>query len=221
MKLKKIQDFLLLLKDNNNKEWFQANKNQYQEAKNIFINFIDTIIIELNKIDNSLVHIDAKDCIFRINRDIRFSKDKTPYKTNFGASISMRGKSGLHASYYIQMEGQKSFIGGGVYAPESKILKAIRTEIYENPQSFVDIINNNKFQDKFGNLYGEKLKTAPRGFPKDFEHIALLNHKHYAAIKNIPDEITFSNKFSSEILNTFRTLKPLINYINKIITNMD
>lgn len=218
MKLEKIEDFLEELKLNNNKDWFHENKDKYLEAREIFTDLIDNILLSMALEDKRLSHIESKDCIFRLNRDLRFSADKTPYKTNFGAAICLRGRSGKFASYYIHLEKANSFVGGGLYMSGSKILKAIRTNIYEEPEQLLSIISEAKFVEDFGGLYGDKLKIAPKGFPKDFEHIGLLNHKHFMVIKNVPNNISFSNSMLDETLISFNNLKPLVEYINNIIT---
>ena len=136
---KNILLFLNELKNNNNRDWFHANKPKYNEAKVEFENYINNLIPEIGKFDNEIKHLEAKECIFRIFRDVRFSKDKSPYKPNFGAYIVKGGKKSGNAGYYLHIEPENSFLGGGIYMPPSNILKAIRIEIYENIDEFKSI----------------------------------------------------------------------------------
>jgi uncharacterized protein (TIGR02453 family) len=216
MNLEIVFEFLIELEKNNNREWFKENKEFYQNAKLKFEKFIDYLIPQLRKIDTDIDVTSSKQAIFRIFRDIRFSKNKTPYKTNFGAFISEGGRKSLNAGYYIHLEPENSFIGGGVYMPQSKILKSIREEIFENPEIYKKIINNNKFKKYFPEIYGEKLKTAPRGFPKDFKDIELLRNKHFAVAFHVENSY-FNEKTIEKILNVFKVQYKFNNYLNNII----
>jgi uncharacterized protein (TIGR02453 family) len=215
-----IYEFLLELRENNSREWFQANRNKYEQAKKDFELFVALQIERVKDIDPKLSGLRAKDCIFRIFRDVRFSEDKRPYKAHFGAFLSKQGRKSEYAGYYIHVEPEGSFIGGGCYHPASPALKAIRKEIYHNPLDFKEIITRDEFTSHFPKLYGEKLKTAPRGYPKDFEHIDLLNFKNYAVVKNISDKTLLSEEFSNEILKSFTSLQPLNAYLNEILADL-
>ena len=130
MNTKGILAFLNELAENNNREWFQANKPRYEEAKKEFENFVGQLIGEISKFDPQIKTVEAKNCLFRIYNDIRFAKNKAPYKTNFGASIAKGGKNGGYAGYYLHIENGASFVAGGVYMPQADKLKLIRKEIY-------------------------------------------------------------------------------------------
>lgn len=214
---KVVFDFLKQLSVNNNKEWFHSNKPLYEKAKFGFEEYIQFLIGEMSKFDKSLKDINAKDCIFRIFRDVRFAKDKTPYKNNFGAYIVEGGKKSIKAGYYFHLEPDNSFIGGGVYCPQAEQLLAVRTEIYKNANAFKSIIVNNKFKKTFPEIYGEKLKAAPRGFDKDFEDIELLKYKSYTFVISASDKEINSKGLTDKILDTFKTLKPMNDYLNKAI----
>ena len=134
--------FLRELKKNNNKEWFDANRSHYSALRKEFENFINLVIAEITVFDKTVAHTTAKASIFRINRDIRFSNDKLPYKTNFGAFIAKGGRKGINAGYYIHVEPGEGFLAGGIYMPSGPMLKAIRTEIYENIEEFKKIVEN-------------------------------------------------------------------------------
>jgi uncharacterized protein (TIGR02453 family) len=215
-----VFEFLTQLRENNNREWFQANKKKYDKAKKDFELFIELSIEQIKIIDPEVSGINAKDCLFRIFRDVRFSEDKRPYKTNFGAFIAKNGRKSRYGGYYIHIEPDQCFLGGGCYMPASNVLKAIRTEIYHHPNEFRSIIESSEFKRHFPEMYGDKLKTAPRGFPKDFDHIDLLNYKHYAVGKSVSNEIVCSNKFVEEIDKTFKALYPLNKFLNEIVQDL-
>ncbi len=215
-----IYEFLLELRENNNREWFHANKKKYDQAKKDFELFVALSIEQIKDIDPDISGLNAKDCIFRIFRDVRFSEDKRPYKTHFGAFLAKHGRKSRYGGYYIHIEPEGSFLGGGCYMPEAKVLKAIREEIFHNPIEFNEIITNKEFKSHFPAMYGEKLKTAPRGYPKDFEYIDLLNFKNYAVGKTIPDKIVRSAQFSNEIYQCFSSLYSLNAYLNQILDDL-
>ncbi len=214
----KLTSFLEALKENNDREWFNANKTWYNEVKAEFEAFTAKMIAIVGKIDPDVAYLEPKDCLFRIYRDTRFSHNKVPYKTNMGAYITKGGKSGNFAGYYFHIEPGSCFLAGGIYMPMPDVLKKIRTEIYENSDEFLSIINNTVFKKHFGNIDDEmKLKTPPKGFPKDFEHIEYLKFKNYTVSKAVPEKIFRSEKFFSEITEVFTILKPLNQYLNQAI----
>ncbi len=217
MNSKIIFGFLNDLQKNNNRDWFKANEIRYQLAKNEFEDFIEEVIPGLKKIDNDIDAINAKECIFRIYKDVRFSKDKNPYKTNFGAYISKGGRKSKFAGYYIHLEPGKSFIGGGIYMPEAAELKAIRDEIFNNTGAFKKILNNQSFKKYFKEIYGEKLITAPKGFPKDFADIDLLKNKHYAVTHSVKDSFWNSDSLITEILKIFKAQLPFNRFLNNAV----
>ena len=217
MELNTIISFLNDLRRNNNREWFKENENKYRKSKELFEHFLDILIPPLHQIDASIDVISSKDCIFRIYRDVRFSKNKEPYKNNFGAFISKGGRKSPYAGYYIHIEPGSSFIGGGIYMPESKILNAIRTEIYNNTSEYKSIINDPSFKKYFPAIFGEKLKMAPKGFPKDFEDIELLKNKHYALAHNVKDEFWSDNGLFDNIMDIFKTQYPFNRFMNEAV----
>src|SRR4029078_833326 len=163
-------NFLKSLKKNNKKEWFDKNRKAYESARADFEGFIQSAIDQHSKNDTDLKELEARKCIFRINRDIRFSKDKSPYKTNFGASMDKGGRKSGFAGYYFQLEPGKSFLAGGLWMPEPEKLKKVRQEIDYCFDEFDEIISSRKFKSWFGELYeGEdiKLSRVPQGFEKD------------------------------------------------------
>lgn len=213
---KETYQFLKDLQKNNFKEWFHENKTTYNSCRHHFIHVIEILIHEIRRFDKSITGIQPKDCIFRINRDIRFSKDKSPYKTNFGAFISPGGRNTGKAGYYIHVEPGASFLAGGIYMPPAPILKAIRQEILENYEEFLGIVKAECFVKYFGAIKAEKLKTAPRGFPKEFDGIEYLKFKHYTVMDAKTDTAFMSTDFPATVIEEFKALQPLISFINHV-----
>jgi len=210
--------FLRDLSKNNNREWFHENNERYQIAKKEFEQFITLVIMEISQFDPSIKNVKPKDCIFRINRDIRFSNDKSPYKTNMGGYIVPGGRNAGNAGYYLHIEPDNCFLAGGIYMPPADRLKAVRTEIYENTDQFKVIINNKDFIKQFKELSVEdKLKQPPKGFPKDFPDIDLLKYKHYSVLKTVSEKVVTSKGYLKETVDAFKTMHPFIQFINEAI----
>lgn len=193
-------NFLVDLRLNNDRIWFNNNKEYYQSALGEFESFINEMIPALKSFDASIDVSSAKECMFRIYKDVRFSANKDPYKTNFGAYIVRGGRKSPFAGYYIHFEPDSSFIGGGIYMPQPDVLMKLRTHVLNHTDEFKKIIYSDKFVSAFGTLMDEKLKTPPKGFPKDHPDIALAQYKSYAVGHNIPNEMwsepDLINKFS-------------------------
>ncbi|NOZ34241.1 MAG: DUF2461 domain-containing protein [Chlorobi bacterium] len=209
-----ILNFLTDLKNNNNREWFADNKLRYEEAKNKFFDLTDFLILKIKEFDKSVDVNSAKECAFRIYKDVRFSKDKTPYKTNMGAYIAKGGKKSPFAGYYIHIEPNASFAGGGIYCPQPAVLKAVRTEIAEDATELYSILKNKSFHTVFPELYGDKVKTAPRGFDKNHPNIGLLRFKSYTVIHKFSDNDLTKPDFAEKIISTFKIQKPFNDYLN-------
>lgn len=209
--------FLKDLKKNNDRDWFNDNKSQYKKAKQEFEQFVDELIQSLSAFDPEIVHQTAKNCIFRIYRDVRFSHDKSPYKTNFGAHITgATKKSELHslAGYYLHIEPGESFLAGGAYLPTGDWLKAIRKEIDENAGELKKILSSKNFKNTFGEMKGEKLKTSPRDYPSDHPEIELLRYKSFLAVHNLNDEQILAGDFLNHCTDVFKALYPLDQFLN-------
>jgi uncharacterized protein (TIGR02453 family) len=219
---KETFQFLKELKLNNYKEWFDENRATYTILRKEFELFISLVIGEIGLFDKYSAQTTAKASIFRINRDIRFSNNKLPYKTNFGAFITNGGRKGVNAGYYIHVEPGECFLAGGIYMPSGPILKAIRTEIYENTDAFKSIIEEPSFLKHFSKeFWGEKLKTAPKGFPKDFPEIEYLKYKHYTVLKNEPDSLYTKISFIDEIRSVFQAMMPFNAFLNRAVREIE
>lgn len=220
--LEKSVAFLNQLKENNYKEWFHENKPLYEEAKKEFENFVKILIHEICAFDQEIGLPEPKDCIFRIFRDIRFTNDKTPYKTNFGAFLAKGGnRKSEYGGYYFHLEPGNSMLAGGIWLPQPDILKAVREEIYNNTDEFLSILNHADFQKHFGDFDQDYLlKTAPRDYPKDWPYIGYLKHKSYTMSKSIPDQVIGGNKLMDEVTKVFKAMSPINNFFNRIIEDV-
>lgn len=213
--MEKSLAFLKKLKSNNNRDWFEKNKNHYLLAKEEFEGFIDELIKGLRKLDPEISpELKAKDCVFRIYKDVRFSKDKSPYKTNMGASINPGGKKSLVAGYYFHLEPGGSFLAGGVYMPEPAMLQAIRQEIDYNPEPLNKILKSAAFKKYFKGLdEDDKLKTMPKGFEKEHPQAELLKNKHFVMSHFFSDKDVLDKKLVQETLAGFKAMLPLLLYL--------
>lgn len=220
MEFERLLKFLNQLNQNNNREWFNDHKKEFTELKNQFEIFINQLIPKIKLIDNALDSVTAKECVFRIYRDVRFSKNKVPYKTHFGAYIASGGRKSPYAGYYVHIEPNGSFAGGGIYHPEPVILKELRYEIMDRTAEYKSIISTKDFKKVFPEIFGDKLKTAPKGFPKDFEDIELLRFKSYALVHSINDQLIKSKGFEDYLLNLYKTAKPFNSFFNNVITEL-
>jgi len=213
-----ILDFLNLLKENNNRDWFNANKPLYESSRKEFGAFIDILIPAIRDFDSTIDLITAKDCLFRIYRDIRFSKIKLPYKTNIGAYIARGGRKSVYAGYYVHIEPGQSFLAGGMYMPQPEQLKKLREEIYYNYDEFVEILEDKEFKEYFGALIdSDKLKRPPKGYDKDWHGIEYLKHKSYAMIHYVDDERIVGEDFLTYSSKVFNQLYKLNKFLNRAI----
>jgi uncharacterized protein (TIGR02453 family) len=218
---KDIFHFFNELKHNNNRDWFQSQKPRYEKNKQNFIFVLELLIHEISQFDSSIKGQQPKDCLFRINRDIRFSKDKSPYKSNMGAFITPQGRNSGFAGYYVHLEPGSSMLAGGIYMPASNVLKAIRQEIYNNFEEFEDIVNDETFVQFFGNeFFGEKLKTRPKGFDENFRGIEYLKLKHFTVSKPLSDAKVISSDFVHEAVETFEAMYPLNRFLNQVVSEL-
>jgi len=219
MNTQRILKFLLDLSKNNSREWMEDHKKDYQIVKSDFQEIVSSIIMDISSFDESISGVDVKKCIFRLNRDIRFSKDKRPYKENLGAFISQDGRHSRLGGYYIHLQpGNKSMLAGGVYMPPSDVLRKIRQEIDYNPGELHKIIRNAPFKKLFGSLEGEKVKTAPKGYKIDHPDIELLKLKSYIAVHHLSDSDVNKNSFLPYCIKVFRDIKPLNDYLKTAIS---
>lgn len=207
--------FLSDLASHNDKPWFEENKKRYEAAKKDIEALVGEVLIGSTAFEPALADLKPKQCVFRIYRDVRFSKNKDPYKTNMGAWFNKGGKKAAFAGYYIHIEPGSSFLAGGLYMPESAILKNVRQEIDYNAEEFKAILNNAKFKKTFGGLADHKLKTTPKGYDKDNPEIELLRHTSFVVSHKVSDEELLKPGFAKKAVEVFETLHPFNVFLNR------
>jgi uncharacterized protein (TIGR02453 family) len=215
---KVIITFLRQLEKNNNREWFQANKPLYEEAKNEFEQFINSLIPAIAKFDDSVKTITAKDAIFRIYRDVRFAKDKSPYKTNFGAFMAKGGRKNHGPGYYFHMEPGNCMISGGIWIPEPDVMKKVRQEIYYNIKEFKSILSKKSFTEFYSDIDDWDVQTLPpKEFPKDFPDIDLLKNRSFTVSHGISEKLLHSNELFDYVIKGYKAMYPYNMFLARAI----
>jgi len=217
MDFKKLISFLEQLSLNNNKDWFDQNRSTYSDLRADWIQFVQELINSIQAIDPSIDSIDAKNCIFRINKDVRFSKDKSPYKTNFGAMINKGGKKEMTSGYYIHIDPKEIFLAGGSYQPSPELLASVRQEIDYNYDEFKGIVEHKNVVKLFGALGGDKLSRPPKGYTDDNPAISYLKHKSFILVKNMNTKELFAKGFEKEAIRVFAEMRPLNDFLNRCL----
>ena len=215
---KETFEFLSALRKNNNRDWFKGNKPLYERSRENVAAFIDELIKKIGKFDPDITHHTGKSAMFRIYRDVRFSQDKSPYKTHFGAHVTAAlKKSDIHsrAGYYIHISPGDSMLAGGAYMPQGSWLKGIRAQIADDGDSFRKIIKSKSFKGYFGDIEGDQLKTAPKGYPKDHPEIELLRYKSFLATHQCDDDVVLSEHFLDHAAKVFKALYPFDAFLNR------
>lgn len=210
--------FLRLLERNNNRPWFNENKDLYLQSHADVLQLVENLLDEMQDWDKDIAQTEASKALFRIYRDTRFSPDPRPYKTNFGAKIGFDKKSDK-AGYYLHIEPGKSFVAGGIYQPSSAALKQIRQALVMEPEVFRSIIENDNFRHYFRGLSVEnQLKRIPPGFPKDHELEHYLRLKQWVVFHPISDDLLMSDEAVLYILKVYTAIRPLNDFINNVLT---
>lgn len=219
MNMQLILHFLSELEQNNHKDWMDAHRDWYLQAKEEFLSLVSQIHAEMTMVDPGLVGLAPKNCIFRINRDIRFSKDKSPYKNNFGVYMAEGGKKSPNAGYYLHIQpGNESFIGGGMYQPERDMLAKVRQEIDYNSAELKKVVDAPAFKKYYSSIQGDKLKKAPKGYPLDHPNIELLKLKDFVVIHKLSDEALQQPSFKEQAVAMFSAMEPFVRYLNVAIS---
>ena len=212
--------FLKDLKKNNNKPWFDAHRDAYDKARQDFEHFIQSVLDKHSKNDPDLKELTAKKCMFRINRDVRFSKDKSPYKSNFGASMDKGGKKSGLAGYYFHLEPGKSFLGGGLWMPEAPVVKRVRQEIDYCCDEFSQLMTAKKFRTYYGDLYAEenvKLSKVPQGFEKDNPAAEYLKYKSWLVLHNLTDAELTAPDLVKKTVEAYKLMQPFVKFLNRAV----
>lgn len=213
--MEQVLSFLRDLARNNNRDWFNSHKARYQESLDYFRNFTGVILEGMSTFDPSLGNLDPKDTIFRIYKDVRFSKDKSPYKTHFGCWMTKGGRKSTDAGYYFHLEPQKSFLAAGVWMPPGEQLKLIRQEIVYNPDAYFKVLNHPLLKEKYERGGKEDmLKKGPAGFSKEFEHLEEIKYKHYIFSRNYSDADLLAPDLENWVVKDYKGLYPLVSYLN-------
>ncbi|HRG39096.1 MAG TPA: DUF2461 domain-containing protein [Bacteroidia bacterium] len=209
-------EFLKQLQKNNNRDWFAKHKDRYEQELVQIVNFADDLLERMNKHDQ-IENESGKKCLFRIYRDTRFSKDKTPYKNHWSGNLRRATKK-RRGSYYFHIEPGKSFLGGGFWNPEPADLKRIRDEIAYDASEFHKVFNNKTFKSTFGKLKGEQVQTTPKGFDSKHPEIELLRHKQFILIREFTDKEVMDANFVKEVNETFKRMRPFLNLMSDVLT---
>lgn len=219
MDIQRIYDFLIALERHNDRAWFDEHKEEYLEIKGLFEEFVQTLINRIALFDPSVMVLKPKECTFRIYRDIRFSSDKRPYKTHLGAYINPNGRKSPKFGYYVHLQPGNSFIGGGSIGLPTKLLNKIRAYIYNNVDEYIDIVEDKAFKKYFTRVGEDFLKTAPKGFSKDYKYIDYLRCKEYICSYRVPDSFFINGEYIDQIGEPFMQLKHLGEFINSALEN--
>ncbi|WP_339717590.1 DUF2461 domain-containing protein [Cyclobacterium amurskyense] len=221
MPKKDILDFLKELASNNSKEWMDENRNWYLQEKAAFLEKVAEILAQLSIDEPGFSDLRPKDCVFRQNRDIRFSANKAPYKSNMAAYFSVGGKKSEGPGYYLHVQPGGSFVGGGIWMPQAPILKKIRQEIDYSGKELRNLLMSPEIKNTFGEMQGEKLKTSPKGFEKDHPFIEFLRYKSFILSHPIPDEEIHSGAYVATTLEAFSKMRPFQAFLNQAVSISD
>lgn len=217
MLAKETIDFLKKLEKNNNRDWFTANKKRFDAANDNIIALADFLIGRIGKFDPEVAGLDPKSCVFRIYRDVRFSKDKSPYKTNLGAFIAPGGRKTMSPGYYFHIQPAMFFSAAGKHMPDSGELLKMRTAIASNTKEFLKIVEGKKFADRFGGFHGDRLSRPPKGFAADHEAIEYLKLKSFTVGEEFKEKEALSADYPKMLAESFKASYPLIAYLRNAL----
>ncbi len=211
--------FLQDLSNNNNRNWFEQHRNKYESAKADFLELVAAVIAGTAVFDKPIGDLQPKNCTFRINRDVRFSKNKAPYKNNMAGYFNKAGKKGIGAGYYVHIQPGESFVAGGIWMPEPLVLSKIRQEIDYNLAEWKKILSNTAFKKYFvdGLQNNEKLSRPPKGYEADNPAIEFLKMKNFVVSKKFTDAEVLNKSFAGDVVKTFKTMKPMLDFFNRSI----
>jgi len=215
--MKEILQFLKQLSENNDRAWFQANKEYYQEINRLHATFVQAVIKGLSPIDPEIAKLEVKDTVFRIYRDTRFSADKTPYKTHIGAYLAKGGRKSPRAGYYIHIEPGGSLLAGGIWCPDAPLLKALREDVYNHADEFRALINDPALASAYHLSDDDKLKKIPTPYPKDSPDSELVKYKSYTVIGNVPDTFFEGTDAVQRCIERLSLLTPLNRFLNETV----
>lgn len=218
---KNVLSFLEELSENNQKSWMEENKSWFLEVKEEFLNGVDTILKGLVELEPGMGGFRPKDCVFRQNRDVRFSPNKMPYKINMAAYFALNGKKSVGPGYYLHIQPGKSFVGGGLYHPPADLLKKMRQEIDYSGDELKSILSKESFKKHFDGLKGEQLKTSPRDYDADHPNIDLLRFKSFEVFTILSDEVVKAGKVEQKSLEAFHQMQPFMNFLYRAVDDAE
>lgn len=214
MELEKIYHFLRQVAKNNDREWFNAHRASYDETRAIFEQFVQLVLNRISVFDPSVMVLEPKECLFRFYRDIRFSKNKMPFKLHMGAYMNPKGKKSDYFGYYVHLQPGHSLIGGGSIGLPTKQLTKIRRHIMEHIDEYRAIVEDPSFKKYFPVVGADFLKSAPKGFSKDYKYIDYLRCKEYICSYTVPDEFFFQENCLDKIGQVLEQAKRYGDFIN-------
>ena len=217
MLAKETVDFLKKLDKNNDRDWFNAHKSQFQEANDNVIAVTGELIGRIAKFDPSVAGLDPKSCVFRIYRDVRFSKDKSPYKTNLGAFIAPGGKKGLAPGYYFHIQPNMFFAAAGKHMPDASETLKLRKAIASDTKEFLKIVESKSFKKRFGDLDGDSLSRPPKGFSADHPAIEYLKSKSFTVSENFTVAQATSKDYPKLLAESFKAAFPLVSFLREAL----
>lgn len=212
--ISRMLGFLALLKDNNNRPWFAERKEEYEAIRRQCLAELGTLIDGMARFDPRMVGVTPQECTYRIYCDIRFSPDKSPFKTHFGAVIAPGGRKCKEAGCYLHIEPGECFLCGGVWFPEQPVLNFLRHNILDNIDEFMEIINEPNFRKHYPTLAGDSLKTMPKGFPKDCPHEEIIRMKEFLVLKKYNDSLFSRENWQRKVIDDIRRMKPFVDFLN-------
>lgn len=218
MLAKESLDFLKKLEKNNDREWFNANKDAFVRANDNFIAIAGDLVGRISKFDPEIAGMDPKPCVFRIYRDVRFSKDKSPYKTNLGAFFAPGGKKAMRPGYYFHVQPGMFFSAAGKYMPDPTELLKIRTAIAANTKEFLKIVESKKFVERFKEIHGESLVKPPKGFAADHPAIEYLKLKSFTVGENFTEKEALGKDYPKMLAESFKAAYPLVTFLRNALT---
>ena len=218
MDFKQLFNFLAQLRIHNDRNWFNEHKQEYIKAREMFETFVNALIPPLSELDVSIGMVTAPECMFRIYRDIRFSPDKTPYKTHMSAFVAKGGRKTRQAGYYIHLKPGESFVSGGIHSPDAAELESIRQHIYDYPDKIRAILDNKPFKTLFPKLMEEdKLKNPPRGYSKEFKEIDLIKNRHFVTYHMLDDKFFMQGNVIERLMELYKVQYPFNVFLNEAI----
>ncbi len=212
-----IFQFLKELAANNNRDWFNAHRDRYETARSEFDDLLSVVISRISLFDDSVRGLEPRDCTYRIYRDTRFTEDKTPYKIHLGGYINAKGKKSFHSGYYLHLQPDNCMLAGGSYCLPPALLKALRQAVYDNMDEFRSIVEDPDFSRYFPVVGEDFLKTAPKGFPRDYPYLKYLQCKVYTICCYQPDSFFLAPDFLDRMDDIFKQMKRFSDFVNYTI----